>query len=299
MKFKILTLAAAMLASQAFAFIGFGVHYAPNFNTKLAPSADYSDVTPEAIKNFNNDLLKTELKYFHEGMTDPMIHGLGFKVWLDSISFVDLEATVNLQYGSYNAKIRTEVTKPNLSDPTNPDLAETAVNEKDLQIDLSGTPFGMATPKFVAMNGDISVTYPFLTSLITLVRPYVGIGATVFMNTFVMDDDFIKSLVNDEEFQKILMEESITGAAENAEAAAEKKAQMIKEKIKEQAKKQSLNYTIGGHAILGARIRFPYIPVAMYINGKYYFGEYFSNGKHPDEITPGHFAAEAGIGLSF
>ena len=296
MKFKFFALAATMLVSQAFAFIGFGVHYAPSFNTKLAPSDGYSDVTPEAIKNINTELLKTKIEYIHEGMNDPMIHGLGFKVWLDSITFVDFEATVNLQYGSYNAKIRTEVTKPS-ADLTNP--IETAVNEKDLQIDLSGTPFGTATPKFVAMNGDISVTYPFLTSVITLVRPYFGAGVTVFMNTFVMDAEFISDLVNDQEFQNLLAEEILTGASDEAEESAKKKAQMVKDKIQEQAKKQTLNYTIGGHAILGARIRFPYIPLAMYINGKYYFGEYFSNDKHPDEITPGHFAAEAGIGLSF
>lgn len=293
MKFKIFALAAAMLVGQAFAFIGFGVHYAPSFNTKLDASKGFSDVTPEKLKEYNiPGAYETKIEYFHEGMDEPMIHGLGFKIWLDSISIVDIEATVNLQYGSYNAKIRTEVTKPTL-DLLNP--PETITREDDLQIDMSGTPFGTATPKFVAMNGDLSVTFPFLTSLVTLVRPYVGAGVTVFMNTFVMDDEFIKSLVNDEDFQKILAQESLNGAEEDAK----KKAQMVMDKVKEQAKKQTLNYTIGGHAILGARFRFPYIPLALYINGKYYFGEYFSNDKHPDEITPGHFAAEAGIGLSF
>lgn len=293
MKFKIFALAAAMLVGQAFAFIGFGVHYAPSFNTKLDASKGFSDVTPEKLKEYNiPGAYETKIEYFHEGMDEPMIHGLGFKIWLDSISIVDIEATVNLQYGSYNAKIRTEVTKPTL-DLLNP--PETITREDDLQIDMSGTPFGTATPKFVAMNGDLSVTFPFLTSLVTLVRPYVGAGVTVFMNTFVMDDEFIKSLVNDEDFQKILAQESLNGAEEDAK----KKAQMVMDKVKEVAKKQTLNYTIGGHAILGARFRFPYIPLALYVNGKYYFGEYFSNDKHPDEITPGHFAAEAGIGLSF
>ncbi|MCQ2108922.1 MAG: hypothetical protein MJZ05_09200 [Fibrobacter sp.] len=297
MKFKIFALAAAMLVGQAFAFIGFGVHYAPSFNTKLDASKGFSDVTPEKLKEYNiPGAYETKIEYFHEGMNEPMIHGLGFKIWLDSISIVDIEATVNLQYGSYDAKIRTEVTKPTL-DLLNP--LETITREDNLQIDMSGTPFGTATPKFVAMNGDLSVTFPFLTSLITLVRPYVGAGVTVFMNTFVMDDEFISDLVNDEEFQNMLANEVITGATDKAEEDAKKKAQMVMNKVKEQAKKQTLNYTIGGHAILGARFRFPYIPLAMYINGKYYFGEYFSNDKHPDEITPGHFAAEAGIGLSF
>lgn len=292
MKIKLFALAATLLASQAFAFIGFGVHYAPSFNTKLAPSNGFSDVTPEKIQAINSELLNTKIGYSHEGMDDPMIHGLGFKIWLDSLTIVDFEATLNLQYGSYNAKLRTEVTKPTM-DLMNP--KETSIREDDLQIDMSGTPFGMATPKFVTMNGDLSVTYPFLTSVITLVRPYVGAGVTVFMNTFVMDAKFIQELVNDEQFQSILAQESLNGA----EDAAKEKAKMVMDKVQEQAKKQALNYTIGGHAILGARIRFPVVPIAMYINGKYYFGEYFSNDKHPDEITPGHFAAEAGLGLSF
>lgn len=296
MKFKFIALAAAFLASQASAFIGFGVHYAPAFGTKLAPEG-YSDVTPEKIKAISEaagGLYSTKISYEHDGMDAAMIHGLGIKVWVDSLTIVDFEATVNLQYGSYNARIRTDVTQPNLSDPTNPDLIQTASNEKDLQIDLSGTPFGMATPKFVSMNGDLSVTYAFLTNVLTVVRPYVGGGLTVYMNTFVMDDDFIKELVNDEEFQNILIQESAAGATEDAEAAAEKKAQMIKDKIKQQAQKQSLNYSIGGHVLLGARVRFPYVPIAAYINGKYYFG-----GTFPEEISQGRIAAEAGIGLSF
>lgn len=293
MKFKFIALAAAFLASQASAFIGFGVHYAPAFNTKLAPEG-YSDVTPEKIKEaaaLTGGLYNTKISYEHDGMDAAMIHGLGIKVWVDSLTIVDFEATVNLQYGSYNARIRTDVTQPSASDPT---LTQTATNEKDLQIDLSGTPFGMATPKFVSMNGDLSVTYAFLTNVLTVVRPYVGGGVSVFMNTFIMDDDFIKELVNDEDFQNILINESVSGATEDAEAAAEKKAQMIKDKIKQQAQKQSLNYSIGGHVLLGARFRIPHIPVAAYINGKYYFG-----GEFPEEITPGRIAAEAGIGLSF
>ncbi len=294
MKLKFIALAAAMTVGQAFAYFGFGVHYAPAFNAKLQSSGGYSEVTPDNIKSLNSDLLKAKIDYMHDGMEAPMIHGLGFKIWVDSLTFVDFEATLNLQYGSYDARIRTEVTKPNLSDPTNPALAETAVNEKDLQIDLSGTPFGVARPKFVTMNGDLSVTYAFLTNLITIVRPYIGAGVSVFMNTFVMDDDFIKDLVNDQEIQGMLIGSLDGTATEEAEAAAEKNAQLIKEKIKDKAKEQSLNYSIGGHVILGARIRFPYLPIAAYINGKYYFGN-----DMPKEVTTSNIAAEAGIGLSF
>lgn len=297
MKFKFIALAAAFLASQASAFIGFGVHYAPAFGTKLKAS-DFSDVTPDDIKAWG-----TTIKYQHDGMNDPMIHGLGVKVWVDSLTVVDFEATVNFQYGSYPAKLLTEVkTLKDISsiDPSNPpdlsdpNLIQTARNETDLKIDLSGTPFGTTTPKFVSMNGDLSVTYAFLTNVLTVVRPYVGGGVTVYMNTFIMDDEFISNLLNDQDFRNILYEESVNGATEDAETAAKKKAEIIKSKIQQQAQKQTLNYSIGGHVLLGARVRFPYVPIAAYINGKYYFG-----GTFPEEISQGRIAAEAGIGLSF
>ncbi|MCF0221153.1 MAG: hypothetical protein HUK19_02555 [Fibrobacter sp.] len=289
MKFKLLALAAAFSVGQAFAYFGFGVHYAPAFDAKLKSSGGYSDVTPQAIKDKNTELLNMKIEYEHDGMEAPIIHGLGFKIWVDSLTVVDFEATVNLQYGSYDARLLTTVNYPNPSDPT---VVQKAVNEKDLQIDMSGTPFGVARPKFVTMNGDLSVTYAFLTNLVTVVRPYVGGGLSVFMNTFVMDDDFIEDLMNDEDLQKVLLDN--IGATEDGDATAEKNAQLVKDKIKQQAKKQTLNYSIGGHVLLGARIRFPYIPVAAYINGKYYIG-----GDFPEQVSTNRLAAEAGIGLSF
>ena len=44
--------------------------------------------------------------------------------------------------------------------------------EIPMEIELGGTPFAKATPKYIAMNADISVTYPFSIPLFPI-RPYV------------------------------------------------------------------------------------------------------------------------------
>lgn len=286
MKIKLFVFIAAMLVSQAFAFIGFGVHYAPAFNTKMSAS-DWSKVSPaEAL---------TEIYYQHDGLKDNIMHGLGFKLWLDSIAIVDFEATVNLQYGSYDARLLTKT-----DDPLEP--GKVHENLTPLEIELAGTPFGKATPKYVAMTADFSITYPFLTNIITFIRPHIGVGATLFMNTFIMDSDFISNLLEDEEFKGLLAGDASSLAGDLAagltpEEIANRKAEKVKQMVQDQAKEKSLNISVGGHVLLGATIKLPVLPLAIYINGKYYFGGIF-----PEEISTdsyGYFAAEGGIGLSF
>ena len=153
MNFKVVLAAAALLATQSFAIIGIGGHYAPGFGTKMK-AGEFAPVT-EGIE------------FGHDGFSGGM-QGFGFKLWIDILPIFDIEATYNIQFGSYDAALYVD----GVADPI------------PIEIELAGTPFGKANPKFVASNLDISITYPI--TFIPIIRPYIGGGFTYYLNTFVL-----------------------------------------------------------------------------------------------------------------
>ena len=143
MNCKIILAAAAMLATQSFAIIGIGAHYTPSFGNKLDPEAK-APVTDG-------------ISFDHQGY-EGLMQGFGFKLWVDILPVIDIEGTFNIRFGSYDANLYVES-----------EGSETVI---PLEIELGGTPFGKANPKFVAMSGDISITYPI--TFIPVIRPYIG-----------------------------------------------------------------------------------------------------------------------------
>ena len=267
MNFKIIAVAAALLATQSFAIIGIGAHYAPGFGTsmKAGPKAPVA----------NN------ISFSHEGY-DEMMQGFGFKLWIDLLPIIDIEGTFNIQFGSYDASLYV----------TNPNGAE---NEIPLEIELGGTPFAKANPKYVAMNGDLSITYP-ITSL-PVIRPYIGGGLTVFANSFVLNQAYVSSLVNDPTIAEMITQAAAGGATpeelQQQQEKLQKAGEALKQRVQEKAAKESIKTSIGGHALVGFRLKLPIIPIAAYCNFKYYFG-----GDYPEEIDPGHMTLEVGGGLA-
>lgn len=271
MNLKVIAAAAALLASQSFAIIGIGGHYAPGFGTKMK-AADPLPVTED-----ESVLLS------HGGFSGTM-QGFGFKLWVDILPIIDVEATVNFQFGSYDALLYVK-------NPNNPN----DFTEIPLEIELGGTPFGKANPKFVSMNGDLSITYP-ITSL-PIIRPYIGGGVTYRMNSFVLNQQFTSALVDGvvQEMLGMLANIDPTDPA-SVQAAQEQAANLgetMKAKVQEAALDEGLKTSIGGHALVGLRAKLPIIPIAAYANFKYYFG-----GDYPDEISAGNMAAEIGVGLA-
>ena len=258
MNFKIIAAAAALLATQSFAIIGVGAHYAPGFGTKMkaGPKAKVAD----------------NINFSHEGF-DEMMQGFGFKLWIDLLPIIDIEGTFNIQFGSYDASLY-------VLNPTSG-----AESEIPLEIELGGTPFAKANPKYVAMNGDLSITYP-ITSL-PIIRPYIGGGVTVFANSFVLNQEYVSSLVDDPALQTLITDAGTDPAQLQAAGEA------LKQRVQEKAAKESINTSIGGHALVGFRLKLPIIPIAAYCNFKYYFG-----GDYPKEIDAGHMTLEVGGGLA-
>ena len=304
MNFKAVLAAGALLATQSFAIIGVGAHYTPNFGTKMTgyPS------DPDRFGNSVNVTDAGEVKLWHGGF-DEMMHGFGFKVWVDILPIVDVEATFNIQFGSYDASLFV------INDPLSAlqgagDAGIDAYKQIDLEIELGGTPFGKANPKFVQMDGDLSITYPI--TFIPIIRPYIGGGITYYMNTFILNQPFTKKVIGDtytdlvNEFQaemektandiandptKLLDPNSI--ALPDASDLSQRLVDNMVENLQEAALEEGLKTSIGGHILVGMRAKLPIIPIAAYANFKYYFG-----GDFPEEVEPGRMAAEVGVGFA-
>lgn len=295
MNAKILLAAGALLASQSFAIIGIGAHYTPNFGSKMTGFAE----TPDRFGNSVNVTDAGEVKLWHGGF-DEMMHGFGFKVWVDILPIIDIEATFNIQFGSYDASLFV----------MNPTAVDGAYQQIDLEVELGGTPFGKANPKFVQMNGDLSITYPI--TFIPIIRPYIGGGLTYYMNTFILNQPFTSKVVGGtynvvKAELEAEMQNAIDGVMSNPAAAldpnsialpdqnamAQRLTDALVENIQDAALEEGLKTSIGGHILVGLRAKLPIIPIAAYANFKYYFG-----GDFPEEIEPGRMAAEIGVGLA-
>ena len=304
MNAKILLAAGALLASQSFAIIGIGAHYTPNFGTKMTGFAE----TPDRFGNSVNVTDAGEVKLWHGGF-DEMMHGFGFKVWVDILPIIDIEATLNIQFGSYDASLFV-IKDPTavLTGATGGDLS--AYDQIDLEVELGGTPFGKANPKFVQMNGDLSITYPI--TFIPIIRPYIGGGLTYYLNTFILNQPFTSRVVGGtynvvKAELEAEMQNAIDGVMSNPAAAldpssialpdantmAQRMQDALVENIQDAALEEGLKTSIGGHILVGLRAKLPIIPIAAYANFKYYFG-----GDFPEEVEPGRMAAEIGVGLA-
>lgn len=276
MNFKALIAAGALLASQSFAIVGLGFHYAPSFGNKLDGMNERANVI-------------TGVDIQHEGF-DGLMQGFGFKLWVDILPIIDVEATFNIQFGSYDASLYVG--------------DENAPIEIPLEIELGGTPFGKANPKFVAMNGDLSITYPITT--LPIIRPYIGGGVTYYLNSFVLNKEFTGAIINQQIYDQLnevaaayaeaVLEQDPARQQELQQVANSKAKEMgenVKQNVQDKAADEGLKTSIGGHALVGLRAKLPIIPVAAYGNFKYYFG-----GKFHEEFEPGRMAVEVGIGLA-
>ena len=265
MNFKALIAAGALLATQSFAIVGLGFHYAPGFGTKMK-AAEPATIADKVLLS-------------HDGF-DGTMQGFGFKAWVDILPIIDIEATLNIQFGSYDASLWVE----------NP--ADGSVSEIPLEIELGGTPFGKANPKFVAMTGDLSITYPI--TFLPIIRPYIGGGLSYHLNSFVLNQKFATSFIQPntlDEVAKIVTDPEMDN--ETKAQLLQGKGEEMKTQIQDKALDEGLNTSIGGHILVGTRAKLPIIPIAAYANFKYYIG-----GDYPDEIDAGNMTVELGIGLA-
>jgi len=241
---KFLFAFALFASTQAFAIAGIGAHYV--MNTGSLGASNPQEILGSGI------IVNQEAS---EGL-----QGLGFKVWIDFLPFVDIEGTFNFAAGRY----KTSLTLPAPIDQT---------------IYLSypmEAPFSMlfddASPIYGVASGDISITYPF--DIIPIVRPYIGAGVSYFVSTPVVNADFVEKVVATVDFTDPTATDGIGDAVKNTLMNSDYES------------------GLGGHIIAGVRIKPPVLPFAIYANGKYYFG-----GNTNSKFSQG-FVAELGGGFA-
>ena len=161
--------------------------------------------------------------------------GIGFKIWIDFLPIIDVEMTTNIAAARYDAVLTMDGKRMPL--------------EADLEVPF----FGKARPLFAMISGDLSITYPF--TMLPVIRPYLGAGISYIANTPVMDKKFVENYFNKEYPYE-----------------DEEDRNQISEEIADEFEDEGFDMGIGGHAIAGFRIKVPIIPIAFYVNGKYYFG---------------------------
>ncbi len=277
MNIKALVAAGALLATQSFAIIGIGGHYAPGFGTKMEGMSEPAPVLKDELGKDDESV-----KLQHGGF-DGTMQGFGFKLWIDLLPIIDIEATMNFQIGSYDAMLYVQ--QP----------GSTQYTEIPLEIELGGTPFGKANPKFVAMTGDLSITYPI--TFLPIIRPYIGGGLSYHLNSFVLNQKFVSSVIDGTTQEMITVLAQVDPTDPNSIAVAEEKTKQLgetmKQKVQDAALDEGLKKSLGGHILVGVRAKLPIIPIAAYGNFKYYIG-----GDYPSEIDAGNMTVELGVGLA-
>jgi len=272
MKKILFAVAFAILANtQAFAIVGAGAHYVMNTGSLDASkgtvrSIDF-DVNGEKI---TKDISLTQAKA-------NGLQGIGFKAWIDFLPFVDIEGTLNVAATRYQTFLTIPKIKGDPSDPTSIAIEDTTINLSYSPAAPYNMIFGEASPLFGVVNGDVSITYP-ITDL-PIIRPYIGAGISYFASIPIVNASFANKMLN----------AGLTNALTEGNADAPEK---IKQSLINTLEKESYTSGIGGHIIAGLRLKAPIIPIAIYANGKYYFG-----GNTNSQFSQG-FVLEVGGGLA-
>ncbi|MCL2207770.1 MAG: hypothetical protein FWB90_06730 [Fibromonadales bacterium] len=259
---KILTLAAAFAlcaTTQAFAIIGAGAHYIMNTG-----SLKSSQGVAKALDQLGNIEVRQE--------SADALQGLGFKLWIDFLPLIDIEGTFNIAASRYQSFLIIPIQ---------------GIDEIPLEY-APDAPYNMlfdkASPIFGVVNGDLSITYPFD---LPIIRPYIGAGISYFASIPIVNASFTKKLLD----SSPELVEALIASQANADEAGEA-ASKIGNVLAKTLKDESYTTGIGGHIIAGVRIKPPILPVAIYTNGKYYFG-----GNTNSQFTQG-FVLEVGGGFA-
>jgi hypothetical protein len=237
---------ALFASTQAFAIIGVGAHYIMNTGSLGASSGEIKDGNLLSIK-------------VDQEKSDGL-RGLGFKLWIDFLPFVDVEGTFNIAAARY----KTTLIFPPPIDKTVP-LSFPVEAPYSVLFDDASPIYGIAT-------GDVSITYPF--DILPIIRPYIGAGLSYFVSTPVVNAAFVEKVVK------------------TVDLTDPKAVDGIGDAVVDALKNSDYESGMGGHIIAGVRLKAPFIPIAIYTNGKYYFG-----GNTASKFSQG-FVLEVGGGFA-
>ncbi len=263
MKKSLLAASAVVLAAQApsHALFGLGVSYGQNFTTidGTHETIGAAQLSPMLLAYGGSDDASMIL---HRGSLSGLTQ-VGVKTWLDlPLVPVEFEGAANVSFGAYesSAKMFNGI-----------DTVDVPVSI-DIPLDLAGA--GEGKTPYTSLALDVSVRYPFLTlpplSPLKPLKFYVGAGASWFYATRVVSQEDLKEL-----FPTVP-----TGEVTEA---------MLKDELKENISESSF----GGHVLLGAQFKVPVLPLALFVDGKWYF-----NAATSDAASNNPLAVSGGLAFA-
>jgi hypothetical protein len=213
----------AAAAAYSHAIFGIGAQWAPAPGLEVESSSGAIGTTGVTLD---------------QGAVDGL-NGLGLKLWIDFLPFVDVELTSNVQYGYYDLSFT--------------EGAQTV----DVEFDL-GVPFVDEKPAYARILSDVSVLYPFLKLPpgISIVKLYAGAGFTHVLSTAVANQSFVNKAVA-----------KATAADPGAADSPADVADIVADEIVD----EGLNSGVGFHIMAGAKAKPPIIPLSVFANVKYHF----------------------------
>jgi len=257
-KLVVPTLAMALGAvTPSHAIFGIGAHWAP------APTLSVKESSGPVAS------LGTEGSIgLNTGSSDPL-QGLGVKLWIDVLPFIDIEAAANVQFATYDVNF------------TLPD-GNGGTDSYPLKFDL-GVPFAPTRPSFSRIHTDISVLYPFLKLPpgLSIAKIYGGAGLSYGLATEVLTSGFAKKAMD-----KAIAEDGFDPQT----ATSDEIAEVLTGAIVDEGFKQG----VGFYLQLGAHVKPPIIPIAIYADAKYQFF-----GFMPDAVDGPSVTLELGGALAF
>lgn len=254
---KPLLAAIALFAIQApvHALIGIGVSGGLN-STSISAKSETVDANSGLPAYFTQGA-SPSLSYQREKVSG--LTQVGLKAWLElPLIPVEFELGTNLAWGSYKSGLY--FTHDGKIDTIPVDVpSPLALGDK------SGS-----TP-YVSLLTDATIRYPLLKfpPVINILKLYVGAGVTHVMATRVIDKKDLQSTFG-------------SGTYSNNPADANS---MVKDNL--------LQSTFGGHLSVGAQVKVPVVPIAFYVDGKWYMHTAVS-----DAASGYPFTISAGAGFA-
>jgi len=184
---------------------------------------------------------------------------LGVKAWLEiPLLPIEFEAASNLAWGSYKSSMSYF------------DGTKTTVVPVDVSSPLVGLGEEKGATPYVNLLTDLTVRYPLLTipPVLNTLKLYVGGGVTHVLASRVIDKKDIQ--------------ETFNSSVDKFDVTAPEKSKTVLED-------NLLQSTFGGHLSVGAQLKIPVVPIALFVDGKWYFNTAVSDAatKYPFTISAG------------
>ena len=251
---KSLLAAAAILAAQApvHALVGIGV--SGGLNTTSISAKD-DKLTGADLPSYFSQASGTPSLTLHREKVDNLTQ-VGVKAWLElPLLPIEFEVGTNLAWGNYASSLVYNDGTKNTTIPV------------DVPSPLVGFGDKSGSTPYASLLTDLTIRYPLieLPPVLNTLKIYVGAGVTHVMATRVIDRKDLQSTFGSGKFSN------------NPDEATN----MVKDNL--------LQSTFGGHLSVGAQVKIPVIPIALYVDGKWYMNSAISDAasKYPFTVTAG------------